>query len=372
VLKQPRHRVEVIRRQEVSEVAARAALAMLCTGIVTLGAVPALAHAQAQPLPGFERALLAQREGFGAKTSGGAGGRVRHVTSSANSGRGSLRTALRGSGPVWIRFDRNMKIHLRSGLVVGDNVTIDGRGHRVTLTGHGTDGLLLVHDRNVIIENLVLHNFGNTARTAENDTPDAVHVDDAHRVWIDHCDLSMAGDKLISIDDGASKITVSWNRFHDQEQTFQIGDQATGRATRKTWVTIDHNYFDATGYRNPLVMYGKAHLYNNYVRNWGLFGARVQTVGQMYVENNVFRARHDVRATMVTANGNGCNDAHTRCDARSGYLRASGNLLRNGARLQINRPGKVFVPSHYYRYHADPATPALARRIREKAGLRAP
>jgi pectate lyase len=331
-------------------------------------------HATKAPPPisptatGFQQALLSGREGFGRNTTGGAGGPIVHVTSDADSGAGTLRAAVAGDRPAWVIFDRDMTIHLTEPIDVGSNKTIDGRQHRVELTGHGTWGLRIRDVSNVIVANMILHDFGDVTKTAQNDKPDAIDIIAVQNAWIDHCDLSMAGNKLILVDKGSTGVTVSWNHFHDQEQTFQIGDQANKVTDAKQVVTVDHNYFDHTAYRNPVVSYGKAHVYNNYVVGWTVWGVTAQRLGQMYLERNVFEASGNKKASRVKPAKNGCNDANTRCDDAVGFLNAVDNLTENGATLQTSDPAAVFNPAQYYAYHAQPATPALAHEIVADAG----
>ncbi|MFL6240530.1 MAG: polysaccharide lyase family 1 protein [Actinomycetes bacterium] len=317
----------------------------------------------------FESALLAGREGFAKAVTGGAGGPLVHVTSNADSGPGTLRAAAAGDSPAWIVFDHDMTIHLASRIDIGSNKTIDGRLHRVELTGHGQYGLRTMGVHNVIIANLTLHDFGDATSTDDNDKPDAIDIRAASTVWVYHCDLSMAGNKLIDIGKGAYAITVSWTHFHDQEQTFQIGDQATATEDAAMTVTVDHNYFDHTSYRNPVVSYGKVHVYNNYIVGWKVYGVRSQRVGQIYLEANVFQALGNKKGTnVVTGRKNGCNDAGTRCDNRTGYIDAIGNLAENGAVVLSNSPQLVFDPSKYYSYKAEAATPALATKLVAETG----
>src|SRR5690606_29573973 len=83
----------------------------------------------------FVAELLQQREGYGAKATGGLGGKFVEVTSDQDAGPGTLRAALKQArkGPTWIRFASDMTIVLDSQLRVPSNATIDGRGKRVTL-----------------------------------------------------------------------------------------------------------------------------------------------------------------------------------------------------------------------------------------------
>ena len=318
--------------------------------------------------------LLAQRAGFGSHVTGGYSGPTVHVTSNADSGHGSLREALTGDEPAWIVFDGDYVIRLKKGIQVGSHKTIDGRGSKVILTGHGQYGLLINSVANVIVENIIFRDFGDVAKTKSNDPYDAINLGGGKRgtptdrVWIDHCDLSKAGDKLIGIAGGATHITVSWNHFHDQEQVFQIGAMATQDKDVVTTITVHHNYFSNTQYRHPVISYGKLHAYNNYFREWKLYGIRSERIAQSYLQNNIFQAGDNKRATLIRPAGKGRNDARTLQDTRLGYLKSVGDLKLNGAKIKTNEPEKVFDPSFYYIDEIERATEALAIRIAKQAG----
>jgi len=314
--------------------------------------------------------LLGQRAGFGRTATGGYSGALYHVTTNADSGPGSLRDGCTGSSPRWIVFDGDYTITLKSGIYVGSNKTIDGRGRKVKLTGHNQYGLKLDSVSNVIIENLILTDFGDITRTHLNDPFDAIQIYKSHNVWVDHCDLSVAGDKLISIGSGSTNVTVSWCHFHDQEQVFQIGSMSGASLDVNQTVTVHHNFFNRTGYRNPVVSYGKLHSYNNYIYCWLVYGMRSEHIAQTYLEANIFEAGLNVRATLYKPAGDGWNDHHTLQDTRPGFINAIGNLALNGAKIVANEPQSVFNPRNYYSYTAEPATKVLANKISSQAGWR--
>ncbi|GGF48333.1 hypothetical protein GCM10011519_22910 [Marmoricola endophyticus] len=320
--------------------------------------------------PAQQRALLAERVGYGAGVTGGAGGRVVRVTSDADDGPGTLREAVQGDDPKWVVFSGDASIRLDSGLAVGSNTTIDGRGRSVTLTGPGTDGLLLDGVSNVVVESLTLRDFGDTAKTEKNDMPDAIHLEGAKGVWIDHNDLSRTGDKLVAVSGGSSAVTVSWNHFHDQEQTFQIGNQATSEQSADQTVTIHHNFFDRNGYRMPVISYGRAHVFDNYYLDWRLYAVRAERRAQVYLEDNVFEAGRSKRAVVTKPGGDGCNDTLTRCDSSPGALRSVGNVVDGAKRIRESDPGSVFDPAATYRYEAEPAGSSLASSVESGAGPR--
>jgi pectate lyase len=317
-------------------------------------------------------ALLAQRAGFGRLTTGGYTGPVVHVTTDADAGPGSLREAVSGNDPRWIVFDGDFTIRLSKGIEVGSHKTIDGRNRKVTLTGHGAYGLLITDVSNVMVENLILHDFGDIEKTKSNDPYDALHIEHASRVWIDHCDLSMAGDKLVSVGKGSTEITVSWTHFHDQEQVFQIGSMSNQDVDTAQTVTSHHNYFNRTGYRHPVISYGRLHAYNNYLCNYQLYGIRSERTAQAYIENNIFESDDKRPAIHFKPAGKGENDNHTLQDARPGSVKLAGNLCFPKTKAAENEPEKVFSPSDLYEYKAEPATRELALRIAANAGWRPP
>jgi pectate lyase len=316
-------------------------------------------------------ALLDARVGFGRETRGGDGGPVVHVTSAADDGPGSLRAAVSGTDPRWIVFDGDYTIQSTKGIAVGSNKTIDGRARRVTITGPGQDGLVLSGSSNVILENLTLHDFGDTSKTKANNPFDAIRLEKgASNVWIDHLDLSRAGDKLIAVDGGSTNVTVSWNHFHDQAQVFQIGNQTNQVPDANQTLTIHHNFFDHTGYRNPVISYGKAHVYNNYLAGWQTFGMRSERKAQLYSEANIFEAGGNPRATLVKPGGDGCNDNGKHCDNSPGSLKSVGDLALNGAKILTSQPDQVFNPGQLYPYRAEKADDALKQEITSQAGWR--
>jgi pectate lyase len=218
----------------------------------------------------------------------------------------------------------------------------------------------------------VFHDFGDIAKTQLNDPDDAIDVIASHDVWIDHNDLSMAGDKLVAIARGSTGVTISWNHFHDQVDTLQLGNQTNAAIDVDMAVTIHHNFFDHTAYRNPVVSYGKAHSFDNYIVGWQWYGVRSERIAQMYLEDNVFEAGTNLAATKTKPGGDGCNDSGTICDDRPGYLRSVGNLAKNGAKIIESQPELVFRPSDYYSYTAEPAGDALVASLVTQAGWQAP
>lgn len=295
-------------------------------------------------------------EGFGRATTGGAGGATYWVTQLGDRGPGSLRAGAERTDATVVRFRVSGTIRLESHLMVGPNKTIEGQGARVTISRRG----FVLEEPNVIVRNLTFANIGDLR--VEDDEEDAILIRGAHDVWIDHCTMMRAGDKLIGVPAG-NDITVSRNHFLDQRQVLQVGTVSTAEASRGTRVTVHHNYFDGTADRHPHVSYGKIHAYNNYVRDWGVKGMSALRGAQLFSDSNIFAAGTNRKAITF--------DAVIAADKDDfeGFVRSRGDLALNRAVIQQNRPQRVFDPSRYYEADVQRATRALADTVRSAAGV---
>lgn len=59
--------------------------------------------------------------------------------------------------------------------------------------------------------------------------------------------------------------------FFQHDKTMLIGADPSHVNDRCMRVTIHHCFFDGTRQRHPRVRFAKVHLYNNYIRNWGIY-----------------------------------------------------------------------------------------------------
>jgi len=263
-------------------------------------------------------------------------------------------------------FDSDLTIGTLTALQVQSNTTIDGRGRKITIHGHGHDGMDLVGVSNVIVESLTMSDFGDVALTSRNDVPDAIHLQGAHGVWIDHLDLSLAGDKLIDMQKGTTAVTVSWSHLHNQQQNMEVGDYADAAESAGQTMTAHHNWYDHVGYRLPTISYGHLHAYNNFYDGWATYGTVSRRTAQTVLENNICRAGVNKKCALLNVGA-----APRNKDPRAGFIRASGNLLENGAVIQTNPAGVFTVP---YPYTLEVATDDLAAHIMLAAGpqLRVP
>jgi pectate lyase len=304
--------------------------------------------------------LLAQRAGFAAPVTGGNAGSDYVVTNLDDSGSGSLRAGLTVSGARWISFAVSGVINLLSPINAAADKTVDAREGDVTLTGHG---IYINGVDNVILCNLVFNAAGSDA------ADDAVRVvNDYDLVWIHHCSFTNTPDGLIDTTNMRSwkrshRSTYSWNHFHHHDKVCLNNiDTLRNPNTHASnfRMSFHHNLFENNVQRQPLMHQGRFHLWNNYIREWGSGTAsRVLCLGQVQADNNVYSNTGTDKVTVVTK---------PTGDKQQGYLRASGNLLESSVTLTQNQPSKVFSPSSYYSFTADPADERLKTAVVAGAG----
>ncbi|MEV0172997.1 pectinesterase family protein [Streptomyces sp. NPDC050803] len=162
-------------------------------------------------------------------------------------------------------------------IVVAATITMNPVGKEIkvasdkTIVGSGTSGQIVgggfflgtgVH--NVIIRNLTIRDSYQGVWNDKDHDFDAIQMDGAHHVWIDHNDLRHMADGLIDVRKDSTNITVSWNKLSQNNKTFGIG----WTENVVTDITIHHNWFRETEQRNPSTdNAAHAHLYNNYLED---------------------------------------------------------------------------------------------------------
>jgi pectate lyase len=249
-------------------IASVAAAGILAAGAITVAMTGAAAGADVRAYPG--------PVGFGAGTTGGAGGQTVTVSSAS-----AFLSAVQSSSPTIVQVSGSISL---SGMnKVASNKTIVGLGTSGRLTG---GGLNVSKVSNVIIQNLTITGSGD----------DNINVEYSTRVFIDHNSLSDANDGNLDIKRASDNITVSWNRFHNQDKNALLGhsDSNSGEDNGKLRVTYHHNYFDGVNQRNPRVRFGNpVHVYNNYYRNIGSYGVASTENAGVLVEKNYFENVED-------------------------------------------------------------------------------
>ncbi|MFB6841732.1 pectinesterase family protein [Streptomyces sp. NPDC056361] len=246
-------------------------------------------------------------------------------------------------------------------IVVAGTITMNPVGREIkvasdkTIVGSGTAGHLVgggfflgpgVH--NVIIRNLTIRDAYQGVWNDKDHDFDAVQMDGAHHVWIDHNDLRNMADGLIDSRKDTTYVTVSWNRLGNNNKTFGIGWTENVTAD----LTLHHNWFRETEQRNPSTdNAAHAHLYNNLLQDdagtaiTSAYGNYARGKTRMLLENSYFQ---------------GVNNPVIK-DATAGLVQR-GNLF-SGTTGRNESGGTAFDPRTYYPYTADPAAdvPALVK-----------
>uniref|UniRef100_A0A0E0JJX0 Pectate lyase n=1 Tax=Oryza punctata TaxID=4537 RepID=A0A0E0JJX0_ORYPU len=302
------------------------------------------------------RALAGAAEGFGRRAIGGLHGPLYRVTSLEDDGHGTLRQACRTHGPLWIVFDVSGDIHLRTYLRVSSHKTIDGRGQRVRLVGKG---LQLKECHHVIVCNLEIEGGRGHDVDAVQIKPASTHI------WIDRCSLADCDDGLVDITRGSTDITVSRCRFSRHDKTMLVGADPTHTGDRCIRVTIHHCFFDGTRQRHPRLRFGRAHLYNNYTRDWGIYAAGAGVEAQIASQCNIYEAGEKKTVFKYVP-----EKAADREEAEAGWIRSEGDAFLNGARpCLVDGGAAVFRPEEYYeRWTMEAASPALKEVVQLCAG----
>jgi len=296
---------------------------------------------------------------------------------------------------TWIVFDPRVfpdaggpEIELRKNLSLGSNTIIDGRGARVAISS-SLDVHLVKIDcaKNVVLENLVLHKVApfvrdkyekgrkfpvsprpglSAQRAAKGIDRDGVAIrGTSDNIWIDHCTLFLCGDECIGashLGAGETKITVSWCRFSDQYYVALIGHTTDDkREDESIRLTFHHNWIQRIARRSPRVNRATAHVYNNYYDGWVDWAMAANASSRVLVEANIFERKASQTTTAINIGTSNHLD---------GFVRARGNLLAGGAKLDTNQPDKVEEPG--YLRSVDRADDELKEIIRQKSGRLSP
>ena len=177
------------------------------------------------------------------------------------------------------------------GLKIASNKTIMGKDSSATIYG----GISISGVKNVIVYNI------NINGTYPNPGPsDGIDISNGTtNVWIHHVNIWNAEDGNLDIKGQANYITVSYVKFwytdknHPHRLNGLIGSGAANHPEDFGYlkVTYHHCWFSTlVNERMPRVMYGIAHVYNNYYNAPGnLYCVGVGSYASAYIENNYFK-----------------------------------------------------------------------------------
>ena len=203
-----------------------------------------------------------------ARTAGGAGGSVIHVTTLAASGEGSLNEALKADGARRIVFDVAGTIDLISAgvhtlTVTNPHLTIDGS--TAPAGGICLRGRLAIVTHDVIVQHLRFRPGADPVKGKTNgivltDTADSY----AYNVWIDHCSLSWATDENFTLYPTFGHIIENVEISHCliyeglNNSTHPEGAHSTNMLISNGWrnISIHHCLFALSADRNPQIAGG--------------------------------------------------------------------------------------------------------------------
>jgi pectinesterase len=214
-----------------------------------------------------------------------------------------------------------------------------------TIVGSGTSGHIVgggfflgsgVH--NVIIRNLTIRDAYQGVWNDKDHDFDAIQMDGAHHVWIDHNDLRNMADGLIDVRKDSTYVTVSWNKLSNDNKAFGIG----WTENVVTDITIHHNWIRETEQRNPSTdNAAHAHLYNNFLEDVAgttiksSYGNYSRGATKMLLENSYFQ---------------GMNNPVIK-DSTASIVQKGNTFVSTTGRNESG--GTAFDPKTYYPYTAD-------------------
>jgi len=192
-------------------------------------------------------------EGYGAKTSGGRGGKVIAVTNLNASGPGSLQAACDAEGPRIVVF----KV---AGTIDGD---IRIRKDRITIAGQSApgDGITIKGDLGIGADDVVVRYI----RVRTDGGGDAIGARGRKNIILDHVSASWSSDEVMSLYHN-EHVTIQWCMITEACS----GSHKFGGIWGSNYSTYHHNLFAHNASRNPRFASGGGlnDFRNNVIYNW--------------------------------------------------------------------------------------------------------
>lgn len=242
-------------------------------------------------------------------------------------------------------------------LHLGSNKTIVGLGRGAHLRGLSLD---FGAARNIILRNVALYDINRTLQEGG----DAIGMDGASDVWVDHVTTKWVSDGLTDMLAGTQGVTLSWMHY-DGANPADCGGKHTHPSTiLDSSVTFHHCFFDHVDSHAPLVENANArvHIFDNLVQDDDGYGVGAVCGAQVLLEGTAFRSvgsptyRHDC--------GSGTPQGSISASAGSNlYLQDVGSHAGGDG---MEPHDTVFVPA--YDYSVEPAGDAWPR-VFERAGV---
>ena len=318
-------------------------------------------------VPTAHAQLLEHRSGFflSSDGTGGEGGAVVAVTSTDDSGPGTIREAMTQPGPAIVVFSNSLKgqehrIDVTEPIEVASDKTLwgiheDGTPADVFIDPDPDIGAAFKVTGDA--ENVIFSNFKGEAAGPNDSAPDLIQLyKGGDRVWVDHFTVIGDGsddmDDFVDVSTAGARVTISWSRIEDWSgaSLHRFGAE----------VTLHHNLWRGNRDRQPKAngVGTTSHAYSNWIVNWQGDAQATVEGGQIRSEANLFEV--------------GPRGGTTAISGEWGGSPAYPNMYLGGA--SADAPQDVFEPA--YEYSPEPLeTDADAQALRDllsaKAGWRA-
>ncbi|MBA4850060.1 T9SS type A sorting domain-containing protein [Emticicia sp. BO119] len=280
-----------------------------------------------QTIPAFPGA-----EGFGASTTGGRGGQVIYVTNLNCSGTGSLAAALQVVGKKYILFKVSGVIPCAAEVFQGD-VYIAGQ---TSPGGIIVRGIVLdeIYETNTNSKNIIIRHLRSRPKLGTNlpnqgyVLDDALRLDGASNVIVDHCSFANAIDEAVQISNSHNITVQNCQLAETLGEHYSLGGMLLNYSEaghEQDNISIHHNVWNRIGGRMPEFSCESPFCHNKTLN--------------FEVSNNLFWDQQiQTWYNPCTTGGDGCRDFHlnlnfvdNRTVARNSYTGplASADLLGN-------------------------------------------
>jgi pectinesterase len=337
------------RRRRTTALALGVPLALTAAGGLAYGFLPGAQHQASAATAAVPAWATATADGFASVnalgqngTYGGRGGQTVTVKTLAD-----LEKYATASEPYVIVVAATINMNpVGKEIKVQSDKTIVGSGTSGQIVGGGFFLGAGVH--NVIIRNLTIRDAYQGVWNDKEHDFDAIQMDGAHHVWIDHNDLRHMADGLIDVRKDSTYVTVSWNKLSQDNKAFGIG----WTENVVTDITIHHNWIRETEQRNPSTdNAAHAHLYNNFLEDVAgtdinsSYGNYSRGATKMVLENSWFQG---VKNPVIK-------------DSTASIVQKGNTFAGTSGRNESG--GTAFDPKTYYAYTLDKTAdvPALLK-----------